>query len=131
MVNLKSAGMAALGVTGISYLLGLGYNKLLANGLATITLSAVDVPVRQQITSGIDTSLAGKILGYFGGIIPVGDMWLALITMFLASFISGYGGAWIGERAALGKTDTMRFGVGMAITAIVVGFLIGSLSVSV
>lgn len=131
MVDIKKAAMAAVGVTGISYLLGLGYSKFFADGIATITLSAVDVNVAGQVKAGVDTTLAGKLVAYLGGIIPQDGIIGALIVLFVASFLVVLGGSWISERINVGKTDTSRFAIGMAVAAGIIGIGVGSMSVSI
>ena len=131
MVDIKKAAMAAVGVTGISYLLGLGYSKFFADGIATITLSAVDVNVAGQVKAGVDTTLAGKLVAYLGGIIHQDGIIGALIVLFVASFLVVLGGSWISERINVGKTDTSRFAIGMAVAAGIIGIGVGSMSVSI
>lgn len=131
MVDLKKAAGAAVGVTAISYGLGWAYNKFIADGIATLTFSAVDVNVASQIKAGVDTTLAGKLLAYMQGVIPSGGIWGALIMLYVASFLVVLIGGLIGERIALGKTDVARFGIGMGLAAGVIGLIVGSMSVSV
>lgn len=131
MVDFKKAAYAALGVTGISYGLGWAYNKFIADGIATITFSAVDVNVANQLKAGVDTTLAGKLLAYMQGVIPQGGLWGALLMLFVASYIVVLIGAFIGERIAFGKSDAGRFGIGMGLAAGAAGLFVGSMSVSV
>ena len=131
MVDYKKAAMAALGVGGIAYGLGLAYAKSFPQGIANLTFSAVEVPVRAQIQAGIDTTLAGKLLSYLGGVIPQGGMWGALIYLFVASFLVVLGAMYIGDRLTVFKSGNVRFGAGMAVTAGVIGLLLGSMSPSI
>lgn len=131
MVDFKKALIASGWVTGIAYGLGFVYNKFFANGLATLQFAAVDINVKQQIVNGIDTTLAGKVLAYFAGIIPMGEQVAAIALMYVASLIIVYAGALVAEKFAIGKTDTVRFGVGMGIASALVGLLVGGMSVSI
>jgi len=131
MVDYKKSAMAAVGVTVISYGLGWVYSKYFADGIATLTFSAVDVNIASQVKSGIDTSLAGKLLSYLGGVIPVGGTMNALLTLFVASFLVVVLASFIADKITVGKTETTRFGVSMAIAAGVIGLIVGSISPSV
>ena len=131
MVDYKKTAMAAVGVTAISYGLGWVYNKYFADGIATLTFSAVDVNVASQVKAGIDTSLAGKLLGYLGGVIPVGGTMNALLTLFVASFLVVMLASFIADKIAVGKTETTKFGVSMAVSAFVIGLVAGSVSPSI
>lgn len=131
MVDLKKSLIASGWITGIAYVLGLIYSRLFANGLATIQFALVDVNVKNQILGGVDTTLAGKILAYFAGIIPLGEGLAAVMTMYVASLIIVYFGALTSEKFAIGKTDTQRFGIGMGIVAVIIGAIVGGMSISI
>jgi len=131
MVDLKKTLYASFWVTGIAYLLSLIWGKLFPNGFVTLQFSAIDLNVKQQILGGVDQTLAGKILGYFAGIVPIGEQLTAIVLMLLASFIIVYLGALISEKISIGKTETMRFGVGMGIASVIVGALVGSMAITI
>ena len=131
MVDYKKAAMAAAGVTGISYGLGLAYARFFPQGIGNIAFSVVDIPVRQQIQSGIDTTLAGKLLSYLGGIIPQGGLVGALLMLFVASFVIVLLGGYISERINFGKSPETRFAVGLTLASVVIGALLGAWTPSI
>lgn len=131
MADYKKIAIAAAGVTGISYALGWVYNKWFPEGLANLSFSAVEIPVREQIKAGIDTSLSGKLLGYLGGVIPQGGLVGALITLYVAAFLVVLLGSIISERINFGKTETAKFAVGMTLAAAVIGVVMGYMSPSI
>ncbi len=131
MTDFKKIAMTALGVTGVSYGLGWLYNKFFAEGIATLTFSAINVDVASQIKAGIDTSLGGKLLAYLKGVIPAGGTMSALLTLFVAAFIIVWLGGLVRDKINYGKTDNAKFGFGMAIAAGLVGLVTGALSPSI
>lgn len=133
MVDFKKAAKAAVGVTGIAYGLGFLYNKFFAGGIATLTFSVapVDVNVKEAITQGIDTSLAGKVLSYLGGVIPSGGTIAALLTLFVASFLVVALAQFIAGSINLGKSEAARFGMSMGISAAALGMIAGTMSPSI
>lgn len=129
-MEIKKVLLAAAGVAGISYLLGWVY-KYFPEGIANLSFSAVEVPVRAQIKAGIDTSLAGKLLGYLGGVIPQDGIISAIIGLYVAAFLIVWLGSFISERIDIGKTDTIRFAVGMTLAAGIIGVVMGYMSPSI
>lgn len=126
----KKIAIAAAGVAGISYLLGWIY-KYIPDGIANLSFSAIEIPVREQIKAGINTSLAGKLLGYLGGIIPQGGTIVALVTLYVAALIIVWLGSFISEKVNLGKTETTKFAIGLTIAAGIIGIVMGYLSPSI
>lgn len=133
MVDYKKALYASVYITGIGYLLGLGYKAVFPNGLLNLSLKFSALPINvqanvgQQIGSGIDTTLGGKLLSYLGGIIPIGGTLQALLTLLVASFLIVVLAAWLAERVSyFGKSETQKFGVGLAVSAFVIGLGVGT-----
>ena len=131
MVDYKKVAWAAGGVTGISYVLGLAYAKFFPQGIGNLAFATVDIPVRQQIQSGIDTTIAGKLLSYLGGVIPQGGLVGALIMLYVAAFVIVLAGALISERITFGKSPETRFAVGLTLAAVLGGLVLGTMSPSI
>ena len=127
MAEFKKIAIASVGVAGISYGLGWLY-KFFPEGIANLSFSAVEIPVREQIKAGFNTSLAGKLLGYLGGVIPPGGIIAALVTLFLAAFAVVWLGSFISEKITFGKTETVKFAVSMTLAAAVIGVALGYMS---
>lgn len=116
----------ALGVTIVSFILTWIYSKFVpAKGLVTISFAVVDVNVGNQIRSGIDTTLAGKLLGSLIGSVPVGVQTFVLI--FVASLIVIGIGSWLNRQLGgpYGKTENTRFAFDLTFGTIAVGLLVG------
>lgn len=131
MADIKKIAMAAVGVGLISWLLGWLYKTYFKEGIANISFSAVEIPVKAQIQSGVDTTLAGKLLGYLGGVIPQGGMVMALVTLYVAALIIVWLGSYISERINLGKSENMKFALSMTLAAVLVGIVVGYMSPSI
>ena len=52
---------------------------------ANITLSTLDINVREQIVQGVDSSAGGKVLSFLGGVVPSGLE--GILTIFISSFL--------------------------------------------
>ena len=127
MADFKKIALASAGVAAISYGLGWIY-KFFPEGLVNLSFSAVEVPVREQIKSGFDTTIAGKLLSYLGGSIPQGGVIAALIMLYVAAFVVVWLGSFISERINFGKTETVKFAVGMTLAAVILGIVVGTMS---
>ena len=127
---------AAGGVTLLSAGIGWAYNKFFPTGIgvANITFSAlepIDINVRQQIASGVDPTLAGKLISYLSGIVPITGSVQYWVTLYVAAFFVVALGAWMATYFTVGKTPVTRFGFGMASAAFVIGLGLGSISPSI
>ena len=123
--NLK----VALGVAVISWLLTWVYS-FFKGGIANITFAAIDVNVGKQIASGLDTSLAGKLIGSMIGAVPAGLQ--TFILLFVSALAIVILGRWVNEQLGnQGKTPNTRFAFDLTIGAVLVGLVLGLISPSI
>ena len=134
MADTKKMMIISGAVAGISYGLSLFYNKFFPSGIAkgVVSFSALEINanVGQQISKGIDTSIAGTLFNYLGisqGVIP--SVLQQLIVLFLASLILVYEGSFVSRTFKLGKTANQRFAIGLTITSLLLGAGIGYISI--
>lgn len=134
MADTKKMLTIAGGVAGISYGLSLLYNRFFPSGIAkgVVSFSALEVNanVGQNLAQGIDTSLAGTIFKYLGisqGV--TGGILGQLITIFLMSVFLVYVGNWFSSTFKVGKTPNMRFVIGLTVTSLALGAVVGSISI--
>ena len=125
-INFQNAGKVGAGVgvisMGLSYLYGMLFK---GGGFATVQFAAIDVNVREQITSGVDTGLASKVLGYMSGVIPTGGTLGALITVAIAGIIVVMLGSLIrGFGAPDGSTQNMKLLSTLFYGSLVGGFIL-------
>ena len=52
--------------------------------VVNLTFATIDVNVREQLTSGVDTSVGTKVLEYINGLVPL--TLPGIVTIFIASF---------------------------------------------
>ena len=130
-MDLKKSAWISVGVAGVSWGLSWIYSKWFAGGIAKISFAVlpVDINVGQQVASGVDTSLAGKLLGYLGGAIP--SSFQAFAALFVASFLVVTLGMWLNEQAKLGKSPASKFAFSMAFGSLAVGAITGAFSPSI
>ena len=127
----KKIAWSALGVAVISYLLSWLYNyakvkvPALANGIATVTFAAVDVNVGSRISSGLDTSVAGKFLGAHLGAFGGFQQW---ILLFISAFAIILVGMWINKGLEMGKTENSKFAFELTFGAVAIGLVFGYMS---
>ena len=136
MADYEKLLRAAGGVTFLSAGIGWGYHKFFPTGIgaANITFSAlapIDINVRQQIASGVDPTLAGKLISYLSGIIPLSGQLQYWVTLYIAAFIVVALGAWASTYFTVGKTPVTKFGFGMAAASFGIGLVLGSISPSI
>lgn len=62
----------------VSYVLALVFKII---PIPKLIFAMEDINVRQQITTGIDTSVSGKLLSFMGGVIPEGFMGFLLVIL--------------------------------------------------
>lgn len=128
MVDWKKLLYASLGVTVISYLLSWLYTyarakiPALADGIATVTFSAVDVNVGKQVLSGIDTSLAGRFLGAHLGAFGGFQQWILLFVSAAAIITIGM---YVNKLFDLGKSENSKFAFELTLGAAVLGVILG------
>ena len=137
MVDYKKALYAAVGITGIAYALGWAYNSWFPNGILNLSLKFSTLPVNVaanvagQITSGVDTSIAGNLIRTLNGVIPIGGQVAAIATLFVASFLVVVLAGFLVEKVSMfGKSETQKFGVGLAVSAFLIGMLAGTTSLA-
>mgnify|MGYP001587807237 CR=1 FL=1 len=137
MVDYKKALYAATGITAIGYGLGWVWHTYFPNGLLNLSLKFSALPVNVaanvagQISNGVDTSIAAKLINVLNGVIPIGGQIASIATLFVASFlVVVLAGFFAGKVSMFGKSDTQKFGVGLALSAFVIGLLAGTTSLS-
>mgnify|MGYP001564335407 FL=1 len=125
-VNYQNAAKVGVGVglisAGLSYLYGMVFK---GGGFANVQFAAIDVNVREQVTSGLDTGLASKVLGYMSGVIPTGGTLGALLTVAVAGLIVVLLGYLIrGFGAPDGSSQNMKLASTMFYGSLVGGFVL-------
>ena len=120
-------------VGGTSWVLAWLYSKFAPGGIAKISFSVlpVDINVGNQIASGINTTLAGKVLGTLGGSIPASIT--TILTLLLAAagvvFVGNFLDQQFGISGFVGaKTPNGKFAVKMGIGAALIGMIAGWMS---
>lgn len=127
-MDYKKMFWASTGISLIVYLLAMAYKKFFPGGIANLAFAVtpVDINVGKQISSGLDTSIGGKILGYLGGAIPAG--WEPFLLIFVTVFAVMLVGNWLNGYIGLGKTPNSRFAFDLTLGAIGVGLVLGYMS---
>lgn len=131
MDYMKYARVAA-GLAGVSFVLGVAYKKFVpSGGIGSISFSVFgDANVGQQITSGFDTSFAGKIVGSLAGSLP--SPFGMAVTLFVTMFLILLAGHWINNQfLKLGKTPNGKLASDIALGALAVGVVAGIISPSI
>lgn len=128
----KKLAWASAGVAGVSYGLSWAYGKFFAGGIANLTfaITPVDINVGKQIASGLDTSLAGKLLSYLGGNIPSGVQ--PVLMLLVAAFLVVLAGVFLNEQLFnIGKTANAKFAFELTLGSVAIGLIAGYLSPSI
>jgi len=133
MVDVKKVLLASAGVTVIGSGLSWLYARFAPAGIANVSFSIlpVDINVKQQIVSGTDTTLGGKIVNLLQGYVPVGGWMEAALTIFLASLVIVLLASLISGWLTLGKSETSRFALSLAVSAGLVGAFLGKIAIGI
>lgn len=130
MADLMKLLKVALGVSVVAWLLTWLYSsilKFLGTTIATISFSAIDINVGNQISSGINTSLAGKYIGSLIGSVPVGLQ--TFILLLVSAVIVVALGNWINKQVGdFGGSENQKFAVDLTFGSIAVGLIVGFMS---
>ena len=137
MVDVKKVLMASAGVAVIGSGLSWLYAKIAPAGIANVSFSIfdkilpLDINVKQQIVSGTDTTIGGKIVNMLQGYVPIGGWAEAALTIFLASLVVVLLASFVSSWLTLGKSETSRFALSLAVSAGIVGAVLGKMAIGI
>src|SRR3990167_2453893 len=131
VVYYKKWGMMGGGVGLVSYGLAWAYKAIFgANGAGVLTFSTLDVNVRQQIISGVDTSLGNQMLNLLGGNFSniAGGAVGAFLMAFIGSILVVLVGRFIYELIPFGKDQSYRLTTVLLYGSVVGGWIVSFMS---
>ncbi len=131
VVDYKKWAMVGGGVGLISYGLAWAYKFMFgAGGAGTLTFSTLDVNVRQQIVSGVDTSLGTNLLNVFGGNFSniAGGAVGALLMAVVGSILLVLVGRFVYEYVPWGKEQNIRLIAVLLYGSVVGGWIVSFMS---